>query len=400
MSRQIYLDYAATTPVDPKVAEAMSACLTIEGNFANPASRSHFFGWQAEAAVETARQQVADVISADPREIVWTSGATEANNLAIKGAVEARILAAKKSDEPIVRPHVITSAAEHKAVLDAVVALENQIEGLCVTYLQPDADGVISPYALAEALRPETLLVSLMHVNNETGVIADLHALGRVCRDNNTLFHVDAAQSVGKLPIDVQALPVDMMSMCAHKVYGPKGIGALYVRRKAPEGRTPLTVLAQIHGGGHERGMRSGTLPTHQCVGMGEALALAGSLQQEEQERMGLLRDRLEEALLSMGAVSINAGKANRISGTTNVQFSGCDGEQLLMTFSGLALSSGSACTSASLDPSHVLTAMGLSAEAAHASLRFSIGRFTSDEDISQAIEIVQAGLQRIRKLG
>lgn len=400
MSHQIYLDYAATTPVDPKVAQAMASHLTMDGNFANPASRSHFFGWQAESAVETARQQVADAIGADPREIVWTSGATEANNLAIKGVVQSALLEARQAGKPLENCHIITSAIEHKAVLDAVAALDSQMDMVEVTYLKPDSNGVISPEALATAIRPETLLVSLMHVNNETGVIADLNALGAVCRHHNALFHVDAAQSVGKLPLDVQTLPVDLISMCAHKVYGPKGIGALYVRRKVEKGQASLKVMAQIHGGGHERGMRSGTLPTHQCVGMGEALSLACSLMEDEQKTIREKRERLEQAFVVLGNVEINAADAERISGTTSLQFKGFEGEQLMMAFSGLAVSSGSACTSASLEPSHVLSAMGLSAEAAHASLRFSVGRFTTEEDITQAIEIVRQGLKRLASLG
>ncbi|MZR63778.1 IscS subfamily cysteine desulfurase [Alcanivorax sp. DP30] len=382
MSQAVYLDYAATTPVDPAVVDVMVRHLGPEGTFANPASRSHLYGWLAEEAVENARRQVADVLNADPREIVWTSGATEANNLALKGVIEARG-----------GGHVITGATEHKAVLDACKWLEQQ--GHAVTYLKPAADGRISPDSVEEALRDDTVLVSVMHANNETGVINDIEAIGGLCRERGVLFHTDAAQSVGKLSLDVQAMPVDLVSVCAHKVYGPKGIGALYVRR-APG----VKVAAQIHGGGHERGMRSGTLPTHQIVGMGEAFALAAGQREEEGARIAALRDRLWQGISELEGVSINGGESPRLPGHLNVAFADVDGEMLLTAMNGVAVSSGSACTSASLEPSYVLKAMGVPDDLAHGSIRFSVGRFTTEADIESAVQNVIDVVKRLRKAG
>lgn len=379
MSNAVYLDYAATTPVDPAVVDAMVRHLGPEGTFANPASRSHLYGWLAEEAVESARRQVADLLNADPREVVWTSGATEANNLALKGVLDA-----------CGGGHVITGATEHKAVLDACGWLETK--GYAVTYLKPQSNGQISPESVAAALRDDTVLVSVMHANNETGVINDIAAIGGVCRERGVLFHTDAAQSVGKLPLDVKNLPVDLVSVCAHKVYGPKGIGALYVRR-SPD----VKVAAQIHGGGHERGMRSGTLATHQIVGMGEAFALAGSLKDEEGPRICALRDRLWRGIAALGGVSVNGEGAARLPGHLNVAFEGVDGEMLLTAMNGVAVSSGSACTSASLEPSYVLKAMGVTDALAHGSIRFSVGRFTSSEDIERAISSVVDAVNRLR---
>ncbi|MED5240128.1 MAG: IscS subfamily cysteine desulfurase [Pseudomonadota bacterium] len=379
MSQAVYLDYAATTPVDPAVVDVMVRHLGPEGTFANPASRSHLYGWLAEEAVETARRQVADVLNADPREIVWTSGATEANNLAIKGVIEARG-----------GGHVITSATEHKAVLDACKWLEQQ--GHAVSYVMPGDDGRIAPEAVAAALRDDTVLVSIMHANNETGVINDIQTIGALCRERGVLFHTDAAQTVGKLPLDVQVMPVDLVSVCAHKVYGPKGVGALYVRR-APE----VKVSAQIHGGGHERGMRSGTLPTHQIVGMGEAFMLAVDQCEEEGGRIAGLRDRLWQGIRALDDVAINGGDSPRLPGHLNVAFAGVDGEMLITAMNQVAVSSGSACTSASLEPSYVLKAMGVSDDLAHGSIRFSVGRFTSEADIDRAIENVLDAVRRLR---
>lgn len=373
-SQPVYMDYAATTPVDPAVAEQMAACLTMDGNFANPASRSHFYGWQAEEAVETARQQVADLMGADAREIVWTSGATEADNLALKGTWEAR----RKANLPT--GHLIVSAIEHKAVLDTAGWLEQQ--GVEVTYLKPDSEGRITPKALEAALRDDTFLVSLMHVNNELGSINDIAALGALCRERGCLFHVDAAQSVAKVPLDVAAQSVDLMSLSAHKMYGPKGIGALYVRR-----HSDVRISAQIHGGGHERGMRSGTLPTHQCVGMGAAAQLAAEKLSEEPRAITALRDRLWEGIAGLPGVQLNGPLKARACGHLNVTFAGCNGETLLLALRKLAVATGSACTSASLEPSYVLKAIGLSDDLAQASLRISLGRFTTEEEVDFAIE-------------
>ena len=372
--KPIYLDYAATTPVDPRVAELMCQCLTLEGNFANPASRSHKFGWQAEQAVEAARRQLSDLIQADPREIVWTSGATESNNLALKGVVEQ--LRQHNPQQPL---HLITSAIEHKAILDTAAYLEQQ--GVRVTYLTPDADGLITVAQVEAALTPETFLVSLMAVNNELGTLTDIAAIGRLLRAKGVLFHVDAAQAVAKLAVDVNAWQVDLMSISAHKMYGPKGVGALYVRRE-PQ----VKLVAQIHGGGHERGMRSGTLATHQLVGFGAAAELAQQQLVDDMERIRTLRDQLWQGLQAIGDVYLNGSAEQRSVGHLNVSFAGVDGEILLASLAKVAVSSGSACTSASVEPSYVLKAIGRSDELAHAGLRFSVGRFTSAAEIDATI--------------
>ncbi|ERS13509.1 IscS subfamily cysteine desulfurase [Alloalcanivorax xenomutans] len=379
MSQAVYLDYAATTPVDPRVVEAMVRFLGPDGTFGNPASRSHLYGWLAEEAVENARRQVADALNADPREIVWTSGATEANNLAIKGVLEQRG-----------GGHVITSATEHKAVLDPCGWLEGR--GVEVTYLAPEPDGRITPRAVEEAMREDTVLVSIMHANNETGVINDIGAIGALCRERGVLFHTDAAQTMGKLPLDVRETAVDLVSLCAHKIYGPKGIGALYVRR-----HPDVRVAAQIHGGGHERGMRSGTLPAHQIVAMGEALSLAMASRDEENERIAALRDRLWDGIRTLPGVSLNGAGAPRLPGHMNVAFEGLEGEMLLTALTGVAVSTGSACTSASLEPSYVLKAMGVSDSLAHGSLRFSVGRFTDETQIDTVIQNVTQVVTRLR---
>ena len=384
MKRPIYLDYSATTPVDPRVAEAMMDCLRVEGNFGNPASRSHFYGWQAEEAVEDARGHVAALVNADPREIVWTSGATESNNLAIKGV--AGFYKSKGK-------HIVTSKIEHKALLDACRQLER--EGFEVTYLDPEAGtGLIHPAAVEAVLRDDTLLVSLMHVNNEIGTITDIAAIGEITRARGILFHVDAAQSTGKIDIDLEAMKVDLMSFCAHKTYGPKGVGALYVRRKPR-----VRLEAQIHGGGHERGMRSGTLATHQLVGMGEAFRLAKLEMHAEQERLRVLRDKLWMGLQGLEQVFLNGDAAQRIAGNLNVSFNFVEGESLIMALKELAVSSGSACTSASLEPSYVLRALGLSDELAHSSIRFTLGRFTTEDDIDFVIGHASQAVNRLRDL-
>ncbi|WP_434339970.1 IscS subfamily cysteine desulfurase [Motilimonas cestriensis] len=383
MKLPIYLDYSATTPVDPRVAEKMMQYLTLDGNFGNPASRSHRFGWQAEEAVDIARNDIADLVNADPREIVFTSGATEANNLAIKGIAE---FYGKKGK------HIITSKTEHKAVLDPCRQLER--DGFEVTYLEPDSDGIISVEQVKAALREDTILVSIMHVNNEIGVIQDIAAIGELCRANKIYFHVDAVQSVGKLPIDLQELKVDLMSFSAHKIYGPKGIGALYVRRKPR-----IRLEAQMHGGGHERGMRSGTLPTHQIVGMGEAFRIAKLEMAEESARILALRERLWNGVKDMEEVYLNGSMEHRIAGNLNVSFNYVEGESLVMALKDLAVSSGSACTSASLEPSYVLRALGRDDELAHSSIRFSLGRFTTAEEIDYAIEIINKNIGRLREM-
>ena len=383
MQLPIYLDYAATTPVDPRVATAMAECLTIESNFGNPASRSHQFGWKAEEAVENARRNVADLLNADPREIVWTSGATEADNLAIKGAAHFYHRKGK---------HIVTSKIEHKAVLDSCRQLER--EGYEVTYLDPDSNGLISPETVEKALRPDTILVSLMHVNNEIGVVNDIEAIGEVTRRHKVVFHVDAAQSAGKLDIDLEKMQVDLMSLTAHKLYGPKGIGALYVRRKPR-----VRIEPQIHGGGHERGMRSGTLATHQIVGMGEAYRIAREEMHEEARRTLALRDRLLRGLEDIEEVYVNGDLTHRAPGNLNISFNFVEGESLMMALRELALSSGSACTSASLEPSYVLRALGRNDELAHSSLRISIGRFTTEEDIDYAIERIHYAVAKLREL-
>lgn len=384
MNTPVYLDNSATTPVDPRVAEKMMACLTQDGNFGNPASRSHLFGWRAEEAVEDARLQVATLINADSREIVWTSGATEANNLALKGVAHAYRQKGR---------HIITSMIEHKAVLDPCKQLEK--EGFEVTYLQPDSHGVISPNQVEEALREDTILVSLMHGNNELGVLTDIATIGNLTRSRGVFLHVDAAQTTGKVAIDVNAMNVDLMSLTAHKTYGPKGIGALYVRR-SPK----IKLEAQIHGGGHERGMRSGTLATHQIVGMGEAFRLAGALMVVDCERIQSLRERLWLSLSDMIGVHLNGDSDQRVAGVINVGFSDVDGEVLLMSLSDIAVSSGSACTSASLEPSYVLRAIGLAEDLAHSSLRLSVGRFTTEEEIDFVAETIKNAVTRLRSLG
>lgn len=384
MKTPVYLDYAATTPVDPAVAELMAGYLTLDGVFGNPASRSHGYGWQAEAAVENARRQVAQLIGADPREIVWTSGATESDNLAIKGAVGA-------NRNPDVRPHIITSAIEHKAVLDTCSWLEGQ--GCDVTRLTPDATGQIALSQVEQALRPETLLVSLMLVNNELGTINDIGKIGAMLRERGVLFHVDAAQAAGKVPVNVSDLNADLVALSAHKVYGPKGVGALYVRR-SPDVR----IEAQIHGGGHERGMRSGTLPTHQIVGMGKAFDMAGELLENEMARLEALRSRFLEAVGELEGVTLNGNETQRVPGIINLSFDGIEAESLMLGLRELAVSSGSACASATMEPSYVLTAIGLSEAQAHAGLRFSLGRFSTDEEVHFAAGQVVSVVERLRE--
>jgi cysteine desulfurase len=381
VAKPIYLDYAATTPVDPRVVQAMLPYLYEQ--FGNPASRSHAYGWAAEEAVEIAREHVAALIGADPREIVWTSGATEAINLALKGAAQFYRNKGK---------HLITVKTEHKATLDTMRELERA--GFEVTYLDVKDDGLIDLAAFEAALRPDTLLASVMAVNNEIGVIQDIAAIGALCRRRGVLFHVDAAQATGKMPLDMSELRVDLMSMSAHKTYGPKGIGALYVRRKPR-----VRIEAQIHGGGHERGMRSGTLPTHQIVGMGEAYRLAREGMATENERIRALRDRLLTKLSAIPEVRVNGDLASRVPHNLNISFQFVEGESLLMGIKGVAVSSGSACTSASLEPSYVLRALGLSDEVAHSSIRFSVGRFTTEAEIDAAVERVTSTVERLRSL-
>ena len=379
----IYLDYLSTTPVDPRVADAMSECLSMEGTFGNPASRSHVFGWKAEEAVENARAQIADLINADPREIVWTSGATESDNLAIKGAAH---FYRKKGQ------HIVTSKIEHKAVLDTCRQLER--EGFEVTYLEPNKAGLTTPESVQAALRPDTVVVSVMHANNEIGVVNDIAGIGEVCRAAGVIYHVDAAQSTGKVPLDMEIMKVDLLSMSAHKMYGPKGVGALYVRRKPR-----VRLEAQMHGGGHERGMRSGTLATHQAVGFGEAARIAKEEMVDETSRLISLRARFWQGLEDLQEVHINGDVERRLPGALNVSFAFVEGESLLMSLKDLALSSGSACTSASLEPSYVLRALGLNDELAHSSLRFSFGRFTSEADIDHAITQVRRAVEKLREL-
>ena len=383
MNLPIYLDYASTTPVDPAVADRMVEFLTPSGHFGNPASRSHMFGWQAEAAVEDARVDVANLIGADPREVVWTSGATEANNLAIKGCAQFNTRKGK---------HIITSKIEHKAVLDTCRQLER--EGFEITYLNPDKSGLIQPQAIADAIRDDTTVVSIMHVNNELGTLNDIAAIGKLCRENKVFFHVDAAQSAGKTAIDVEAMQVDMMSFSAHKIYGPKGIGALYVRRKPR-----VRIEAQMHGGGHERGMRSGTLPTHQIVGMGAAFKLGAEVLADESARITALRKRLWDGVSDMQEVYLNGSEQQHVPGIINISFAYVEGESLIMALRDLAVSSGSACTSASLEPSYVLRALGLNDEMAHSSIRFSIGRYTSEQDVDDAITKVRHAVEKLREL-
>jgi len=381
LSTPIYLDYAATTPVDPKVAEVMAKCLTLDGNFGNPASRSYRFGWMAEEAVDVARNQISDALNCDPREIVFTSGATESNNLAIKGVAEGYADKGK---------HIITVNTEHKAVLDTCEYLESQ--GYEVTYLNVQQDGLVNLSDLKNALREDTILVSVMHVNNELGVIQDVESIGEICRERGVLFHVDGAQSVGKIAIDLAELPIDLLSISAHKMYGPKGMGALYVRR-----RPKIKLVSQIHGGGHERGMRSGTLATHQIVGMGEALSLAASKMNEDNARILELKNSLWQGLQQLDGIYLNGHATQRIPGILNVSFAGVDGESLMMGLNDIAVSSGSACTSASLEPSYVLKAIGRSNELAHAGIRFSVGRFTTQEDIDYVVKKVVDVTTRLR---
>lgn len=379
----IYLDYSATTPIDERVAAKMAEYLTLEGQFGNPASRSHSFGWKAEEAVDLARQQVADLVNADPREIIWTSGATESDNLAIKGAAH---FYKKKGN------HIITVKTEHKAVLDTCRQLER--EGFEVTYMEPEENGLLDLEKLKSTMRDDTILVSVMHVNNEIGVIQDIEAIGEICRERGIIFHVDAAQSPGKVEIDLSSLKVDLMSFCAHKVYGPKGIGALYVRRKPR-----IRLEAQIHGGGHERGLRSGTLATHQIVGMGEAFRIAKEEMGAENERIRMLRDRLYNGLKDMEEVYVNGDMDHRIAGNLNISFNFVEGESLIMALRDLAVSSGSACTSASLEPSYVLRALGRNDELAHSSIRFTIGRYTTVEEIDYTIDLVRKAVSKLREL-
>ncbi|HAS6360668.1 TPA: IscS subfamily cysteine desulfurase [Vibrio vulnificus] len=383
MKLPIYLDYSATCPVDPRVAEKMVQYMTMDGTFGNPASRSHRYGWQAEEAVDTAREQIAELLNADPREIVFTSGATESDNLAIKGAAHFYSKQGK---------HVITSKTEHKAVLDTCRQLER--EGFEVTYLEPESNGLISLSKLEAAMRDDTVLVSIMHVNNEIGVIQDIEAIGELCRSRKIIFHVDAAQSAGKVAIDVQKLKVDLISLSAHKIYGPKGIGALYVRRKPR-----IRLESQMHGGGHERGFRSGTLATHQIVGMGEAFRIAKLDMEKDYQHALALRNRLLDGVKDMEAVSINGDLEQRVPHNLNISFAFVEGESLLMSLKDLAVSSGSACTSASLEPSYVLRALGLNDELAHSSIRFSFGRFTTEEEIDYAIEQIRVAVEKLRDM-
>ena len=377
----IYLDYSATTPVDPRVAEKMIPYLVEK--FGNPASRSHAFGWEADAAVEEARAQVAALVNADPKDIIWTSGATESNNLALKGA--AHFYSGKGK-------HLITLTTEHKAVLDTMRELERQ--GFEVTYLDPDEHGLISVEQFTQALRPDTIVASVMAVNNEIGVIQPIDAIGEVCREKGVVFHVDAAQATGKMPLDLTKLKVDLMSFSAHKTYGPKGIGALYVRRKPR-----IRLEAQIHGGGHERGLRSGTLATHQIVGMGEAFRLAREEMDAENARIRKLRDRLLQGLSEIEETYVNGDLEQRVPHNLNISFNYVEGESMIMAIKDIAVSSGSACTSASLEPSYVLRALGRSDELAHSSIRFTLGRFTTEEEVEYTIKLLHAKIAKLREL-
>lgn len=383
MKLPIYLDYAATTPVDQRVANEMMQCLTMDGNFGNPASRSHRFGWQAEELIDQARNDIADLINADPREIVFTSGATESNNLAIKGAAN---FYQKKGK------HVITVKTEHKAVLDTCRELERQ--GFDVTYMEVEENGLLDLKKLEAAIREDTILISVMHVNNELGVIQDIATIGEMCRERKIMFHVDAAQSAGKVQIDLQQLKVDFMSFSGHKVYGPKGIGALYVRRK-PRAR----LEAQMHGGGHERGMRSGTLATHQIVGMGTAFRVAKEDFEKDHAHISTLRKRLLDGVMDMEEVYFNGAIDQSVPGIVNLSFNFVEGESLLMAVKDIAVSSGSACTSASLEPSYVLRALGRNDELAHSSIRFSIGRFTTEEEIDYTVKLIKDSIGRLREM-
>lgn len=382
MSKPIYLDYLATTPVDPRVVEKMVECLSIDGNFGNPASRSHIYGWKAEEAVENARRQVADLLNCDPREIVWTSGATESDNLALKGVAHFHRERGR---------HIVTSLIEHKAVLDSCKQLER--EGFEVTYLTPAANGLVTPEAVEAALRDDTILVSIMHANNEIGTLNDIAGISRVTRAAGVLFHCDAAQSVGKVPIDLAAWDVDLMSVSAHKIYGPKGVGALYVRRQPR-----VRLEAQIHGGEHERGMRSGTLATHQIVGMGEAARLAMDSLPQEGIQLEALRRQFWNAICDLGDIRVNGDPEQRLPGAINFSVGYVEGEALLMSLKDLAISTGSACTSASLEPSYVLRAIGLPDELAHSSLRLSFGRFTTPGDVDAAAAQLRHAVEKLRE--
>ena len=383
MKLPIYLDYASTTPIDERVVEKMKQFMTLEGNFGNPASRSHGYGWKAEEAVEGSRLSVAKLLNCDQREIVWTSGATESDNLAIKGI--ARFYKERGK-------HIITSKIEHKAVLDSCRQLER--ENYDITYLDPDPRGIISPKKVEEAITEETILVSLMHVNNEIGVINDIKNIGKITREKGVVFHVDAAQSAGKVPIDLSSLEVDLMSFSAHKIYGPKGIGALYVSRKPR-----VRLEAQMHGGGHERGIRSGTLATHQIVGLGEAFKIAASDMNTDNKRIKSLKERLWNGFKDIEEVYLNGDLENSAPGFLNVSFNFIEGESLIMALKDIAVSSGSACTSASLEPSYVLRALGLKDELAHSSIRFAIGRFTTEEEVDFTIELVRDSVEKLRAL-
>jgi len=383
MNKPMYFDYAATTPVDPRVAEVMMQYLTPDNHFGNPASRSHYYGWNAEAAVEKARLHVAELVNANPKEIVWTSGATESDNLAIKGAAH---FYQKKGK------HIITCKTEHKAVLDTCRQLER--EGFEVSYIDPEPNGLIDMKKLEDTIREDTILISIMHVNNETGVIQDIAAIGEMTRSRGIIFHVDAAQSAGKIPIDLDTMKVDLMSFSSHKIYGPKGMGALFVRRKPR-----IRIEAQMHGGGHERGMRSGTLATHQIAGMGEAFRLAKLEMQQDKEHVQKLRDKLFDSFQDIEEVYLNGEKTQQVPNILNVSFNFVEGESLMMSLKDMAVSSGSACTSASLEPSYVLRALGRNDELAHSSIRFSFGRFTTEQDIDAAIDQVHMAIDKLRAL-
>ena len=383
MKLPIYFDYASTTPADPRVVKKMQECLSLDGNFGNPASRSHAFGWKAEEAAEEARSNVADLVNCDPREIVWTSGATESDNLAIKGAA---LFNKSKGN------HIITSKVEHKAVLDSCRQLERQ--GFEVTYLDPGSNGIVNADMVKEAITDQTTLVSIMHVNNEIGVINNIKEIGELTRERGIIYHVDAAQSTGKVAIDLSDLEVDLMSFSAHKTYGPKGIGAMYARRKPR-----IRLEAQIHGGGHERGMRSGTLATHQIVGMGEAFKIAKEDMISDNLRIKHLRDKFWNGLKDMEEVYLNGDEHERAAGFLNVSFNFVEGESLIMALKDIAVSSGSACTSASLEPSYVLRAIGLKDELAHSSIRFGLGRFTTEEEVDYTVNLVRDSVEKLRLL-
>ena len=383
LSIPIYLDYSSTTPVDDRVAKKMSECLTKEGTFGNPASRSHPYGWDSEKLIDEARTNVANLLGADKREIVWTSGATESDNLAIKGA--ANFYKEKGN-------HLITLTTEHKAVLDTMRFLES--EGFEVTYLDPQDNGLLDLEVLKKAIKPTTILISIMHVNNEIGVIQDLESIGKICKENKIVFHVDAAQTPGKVEIDVNKFNIDLCALSAHKAYGPKGIGALYVRRKPR-----IRIQPQMHGGGHERGFRSGTLPTHQIVGMGEAFKYAKLEMEEDNKKIKKLRDMLWDGLKDMEEIYLNGDLTQRIPGNLNISFNFVEGESLIMAIKDIAVSSGSACTSASLEPSYVLRALGREDELAHSSIRMTIGKYTTEEEILHTVELLKKSVAKLRAL-